>query len=67
MTNIHPAGLDMYAAYARDFIKVYGPEHCMTREQWDAACRKPRTARKLTDDEFDDDNFSRENGDGGIY
>ena len=49
----------------RDLMqKVYGQE--ITRVWWDNAC-KPKPSRRLTDDEFDYDQYSRENGDGPIY
>jgi hypothetical protein len=57
----------MYTAYCEKFTAVYGADKCPTREWWDNACRQPRKARTLTDDEFDDNQFSIENGDGGIY
>lgn len=62
-----PASFDFYAAYCASTTKVYGAKYCMTREKWDAACKQPRKTRKLTDDEFDDNQFSAENGDGEIY
>lgn len=58
---------DMYASYRETFLAVYGAEHCPSREKWDAMCRAPRTVRKLSDNEFDDNQFSIENGDGSIY
>lgn len=57
----------MYTSYCEKFGATYGADKCPTREQWDAMCRKPRTVRVLSDDEFDHDQDSRENGDGGIY
>ena len=49
----------------RDLMqKVYGWE--VTREWWDNACKQPH-GRRLTADEFDDDNFRDENGDERLY
>jgi hypothetical protein len=58
---------DVYTAYCATIAKVYGAHHCPTREQWDAMCKQPRMVRKLSDDEFDDNQFGEENGDGPIY
>jgi len=61
------ASFDFYTRYCEQFGAVYGADKCPTREQWDAMCRTPRTTRPLTDNEFDDNLFSDENGDGEIY
>ncbi len=58
---------DFYTSYCETIAKTYGAEFCPSREKWDAVCKAPRQARKLTDDEFDHNQFSIENGDGGIY
>ncbi len=58
---------DMYTAYCEKFGATYGADKCPTREQWDAMCKQPRTTQRLTDDQFDDNQFSLENGDGEIY
>lgn len=57
---------DPYASYCETIAKVYGADKCPTREQWDAMSATPR-ARKLTANEFDDNQFSMENDDGPIY
>jgi hypothetical protein len=62
-----PASFDFYTSYCESFGKVYGFDKCPTREKWDAMCKAPRKVRKLTDDEFDHNQFSAENGDGEIY
>lgn len=59
--------IDQFASYCEKMKRVYGRDcPLMTRERWDAACMEPR-GRKLTDDQFDDNLFSMENGDGEIY
>jgi hypothetical protein len=64
----HCASIDFYASYIAKMKQVYGADcPLMTRERWDAACRAPRNDRVLTNDEFDDSQFSEENGDGPIY
>lgn len=68
----HPAAedaapFDFYTRYCEMFTKVYGPKYCPTREQWDAMCRQPRTVRRLTDNEFDDNQESITNGNPAIY
>lgn len=62
-----PASFDFYTAYCASTTKVYGAKYCMTREQWDAACKAPRKTRRLTETEFDTSQFSEEYGDGPIY
>jgi hypothetical protein len=58
---------DSFVAYTKTMKRVYGKDcPLMSRETWDAACKEPR-GRKLTDDQFDDNQFSMENGDGQIY
>lgn len=59
--------IDLYASYYEAHAKVYGERFCMTREQWDRACKAPRITRNLTDDEFDDNYDAIRNGDTGIY
>jgi hypothetical protein len=60
-------GFDFYARYCETIASVYGADKCPSREKWDAMCREPRTVRKFTDEEFDRNQFSEENGDGEIY
>lgn len=42
-----------YDSYSAWFNRMYGRPYDVTREQWNEWCRQ-RPARKLTDDEFDD-------------
>jgi hypothetical protein len=58
---------DFYAKYCETIAKVYGAKYCPTREKWDAMCAQPRRVRKLTDDEFDDNQESLVDGGGEIY
>lgn len=57
---------DFYTAYCETIAKVYGADKCPTREQWNAMSATPRV-RKLTANEFDDNQESITNGDGSIY
>lgn len=62
------AQVDQFAEYCEQMKRVYGRDvPLMTRERWDAACSEPRRPRLLTDEEFDDNQFSMENGNGSIY
>lgn len=58
---------DHYTAYCEKFASVYGSDKCPSREQWDAMCKAPRNSRRLTDDEFDDNQENITNGNPGIY
>ena len=57
--------MNAFEQYRDMYRKVYGRE--ITREWWDNACKKQEPQRKLTDDEFDYDQYSQEQGDGPIY
>jgi hypothetical protein len=63
----HGAKVDQFAEYTKMMRHLYGKDcPLMSRERWDAACSQP-SVRKLTDDQFDDNQFSEEMGDGTIY
>jgi hypothetical protein len=65
-TELPVAEFDFYARYCEMFGATYGADKCPTREQWDAACKKPRS-RRLSDAEFDDNQESIQNGGREIY
>jgi hypothetical protein len=47
---------DAFTSYCATITKVYGERFCPTRAEWDAMCSAPRAPqRRLTDDEFDDE------------
>lgn len=58
---------DFYTGYCAKIAKVYGAQFCPTRGKWDAMCKAPRRVRKLTDNEFDDNQESITDGGGEIY
>ncbi len=60
--------IDQFASYCAKMRQIYGSDvPLMSRERWDAACHEPRKVRVLSEVEFDYNEESIMNGDGGIY